>query len=56
MIYFLIPLRSKESSNNWERVVSNFNRTLDSCFNQTNDDFKVVVVCHQITPPYRLNI
>lgn len=52
MIHFLIPLRCKESSNNWETVVKNFQRTLNSCFNQTCDEYKVVVVCHKSSLPY----
>lgn len=54
MIHFLIPLRSEQSSNNWEKVVSNFNRTLDSCFNQTCEEFKVVVICNHPAPKFIL--
>lgn len=48
MIYFLIPLRSKAVSKKWQRVCQNFERTLDSCYNQTSADFKIIVVCHDI--------
>lgn len=36
MIYFGIPLRSKETSNNWDKVTEFFNRTLWSVYNQTD--------------------
>lgn len=48
MIYFVIPLRSKAASRNWEGVTRNFNRTLESCYNQTNPDFHIFVACHDI--------
>jgi hypothetical protein len=48
MIYFGIPLRSKYSSINWERVCTHFNRTLKSVFNQTRPEFKIIVACHEI--------
>ena len=48
MIYFGIPLRSKETSNNWENVSEFFNRTLWSVYNQTDPNFKVIVACHEI--------
>lgn len=47
MIYFLIPLRSKRSSNNWVSVEKLFNNTLASVFNQKDPDFKVIVACHE---------
>ena len=50
MIYFGIPLRSKYSSINWERVSTHFNRTLKSVFNQTRPEFKIIVACHEIPP------
>lgn len=47
MIYFGIPLRSKTSSNNWDKVCILFNRTLWSVYNQTNPNFKIIVACHE---------
>lgn len=47
MIYFLIPLRSKKTSNNWEVVENLFNNTLRSVFNQIDDNFRVIVACHE---------
>lgn len=48
MVYFGIPLRSKFSSINWEKVCLLFNHTLWSVYNQTNPDFKIIVACHEI--------
>lgn len=46
MMYFAIPLRSKHSSKNWKRVERLFNETIESIYNQTNPNFKIVVACH----------
>lgn len=48
MIYFVIPLRSKAASRDWAGVTRTFNRTLESCYNQTNPDFRIFVACHDI--------
>lgn len=48
MIYFGIPLRSKAASHNWENVCMMFNRTLWSVYNQTDPNFRIIVVCHDI--------
>ncbi len=48
MLYFLIPLRSKASSKDWDKVTLDFNNTLNSVFNQNNSDFKVLVALHDI--------
>ena len=48
MIYFGIPLRSAQTANNWEKVSLYFNRTLWSVYNQTDPNFKIIVVCHEI--------
>ena len=48
MIYFIIPLMSKRVANDWETVSLLFNRTLWSCYNQTDPDFKILVACHEI--------
>lgn len=52
MIFFGIPLRSKETSNNWERVTEFFNRTLWSVYSQTDPDFRIIVACHEIPVLY----
>lgn len=48
MICFTIALRSKESTNQWDKVLRNFNNTLHSVFNQTCSDFRVYVGCNEI--------
>ena len=48
MLYFTIALRSRESTNKWDSVVSDFEDTLCSIFNQTCDDFEVYVGCNDI--------
>lgn len=47
MIIFALPLRSKESSKNWDVVLHNFHRTIRSIFNQTDPDFRCIVACNQ---------
>lgn len=48
MICFTIALRSKESTNQWDSVLRDFNNTLHSVFNQTCDEFRVYVGCNEI--------
>lgn len=48
MITFCIPLLSRQVSRDWEVVSELFNRTLWSCYNQTNSEFRVIVACHEI--------
>lgn len=48
MLTFLIPLMSKGAANNWNTVSMLFNRTLWSCYNQTDPDFRIIVACHEI--------
>ena len=48
MIYFGIPLRSAQVSNDWCMVSKLFNRTLWSVYNQTCSEFKVIIACHEI--------
>jgi hypothetical protein len=47
MIVFVIPLRSQQSSNSWDRVLKLFERCIKSICNQTSPDFRVIVVCHK---------
>lgn len=47
MLVFVIPLKSPQASNNWEKVSQLFARCLKSVCNQTSDSFQVIVVCHQ---------
>lgn len=48
MIYFGIPLLSKQASKDWDMISTLFNRTLYSCYKQTDPDFKIIVACHEI--------
>jgi hypothetical protein len=47
MLVFIIPLKSKKVSDSWETACKLFERTLKSVCNQTSDDFRVIVVCHE---------
>lgn len=55
MLIFAIALRSKASSNNWENVQKNFNRTIKSLFNQTDGNFLVYVGCNDIPKTQYIN-
>lgn len=46
MIIFAIPLRGKETANNWEHCLKLLNNTLKSIFNQTNPNFKCIIACN----------
>ena len=48
MLVFIIPLKSKQVSKNWDLVCKLFERTLRSVCNQTSSNFKVIVVCHEL--------
>lgn len=48
MIYFVIPLKSERVSSDWQHVTRIFNNTLNSLFNQTDPNFRILVVCHEI--------
>lgn len=47
MIYFLIPLRAKNTSSNWDLTVKLLNNTLKSVFNQSESQFRVLIACHE---------
>lgn len=47
MLCFVIALKSKAVSKNWERVSTLFENTLASAYRQIDPDFKIVVVCHE---------
>lgn len=48
MICFVIALRSKQSTDKWPQVLSDFKNTLRSIFNQTCPDFEVYVGCNEV--------
>lgn len=47
MLTFIIPVKSAQVSGSWSQFSKLFERTLKSVTNQTSDNFKVVVVCHE---------
>lgn len=47
MLVFIIPLKSPQVSKSWDRVTRLFERSVKSVCNQTSDNFKVIVVCHE---------
>ncbi len=48
MLYFTIALRGRESTNQWGKVVADFENTLNSIFGQTSSEFCVYVACNDI--------
>lgn len=46
--FFCIPLKSKRIGDDWERVEWLLDRTLRSIFNQTDQNFTVLIACHEI--------
>ena len=47
MLTFLVPVKSERVSSNWPKFCSLFEKTLISICNQTDNNFKVVIVCHE---------
>jgi hypothetical protein len=47
MLCFLMALKSRAVSKDWEKVSRLFENTLRSAYHQTHPDFKVIVVCHE---------
>ncbi|PKQ46787.1 glycosyltransferase family 2 protein [Confluentibacter flavum] len=50
MLTFVIPVKSEKVSSDWSQFCRLFERTLMSVCNQTDANFKVVVVCHELPP------
>ena len=48
MIIFVIPLRAKETSKNWEKCEKRFWDTVKSIFNQSSEEFRCIVACNDI--------
>lgn len=48
MLTFVVPVKSKSVASNWTHFGQLLERTLKSICNQTDSNFKVVVVCHEI--------
>lgn len=47
-LYFGIPLISRGAAKDWNVTTQLFNNTLASIYNQSNDQFRVLVACHDI--------
>ncbi|BFP42757.1 hypothetical protein FGF1_36020 [Flavobacteriaceae bacterium GF1] len=48
MLTFVVPVKSKTVTSDWNKFSQLFESTLKSICNQTDSNFKVVVVCHEI--------
>jgi hypothetical protein len=48
MLCFITALKSKSVSNDWIKVSRLFEDSLQSAYSQTNPDFRIIVVCHEI--------
>ena len=46
VIAFVVALKAKSVANNWDRVCRLFEATLQSAYNQTDGDFRIIAVCH----------
>lgn len=47
LLTFIIPIKSSQLSSNWEKTSKLLERTLKSVCNQTSNNFKVVIACHE---------
>lgn len=47
MLVFVIPLKSSQASKSWSHVSKLFERCLRAVCNQTSNNFRVIVVCHE---------
>lgn len=47
MITFIIPVKSERVSSDWSKFCNLYERTLQSVCNQTDENFKVIAVCHE---------
>lgn len=48
MITFIVPIKSERVSSNWLEFCSLVDKTLRSICNQTDQNFKLIAVCHEI--------
>jgi len=48
MFTFIIPLKSAKLASNWDAFSKLFERTIQSVCNQNNDNYKVIVACHEL--------
>lgn len=54
MLVFLIPLKSKKISKNWTNVCRLLERCVQSIVNQTSENFRLIIICHE-RPEIRIN-
>ncbi len=47
MLVFIIPIKSAQISKSWDSVCQLLERTVRSIFNQTDSNFKVIIVCNE---------
>lgn len=47
MLVFIIPLKSRQVANSWERVLQLFERCIQSVCQQSISQFKLIVVCNE---------
>jgi hypothetical protein len=45
MLYFIVPLKGRSASRDWERVSRLCRRTLASLYQQTSPQFRILLVC-----------
>lgn len=48
MITFIVPVKSKKVSSDWPRFCKLFQRTVKSICGQTDKNFRLVAVCHEV--------
>ncbi len=48
MLVFIVPVKSSQLASDWALFSNLFERTLKSICNQKNQDFRVVVACHEL--------
>lgn len=48
MMYFAVPLISKEAAMDWGAVTYALHQTLNSIFNSSDSRFRVIIACHDI--------
>lgn len=48
MLYFIVPLKGRSASHDWERVSRLCRRTLASLYQQTSPQFRIFLVCTDV--------
>ncbi|MET1260760.1 glycosyltransferase family A protein [Flagellimonas sp. DF-77] len=48
MLCFIVPVKSKVVSNDWNQFEKLVERTMKSLTNQIDDNYQIIVVCHEI--------